>query len=214
MSWRSAWLRDGRSSRRRPRRAPFAPIAAPTSWRIARACRQAARMRSDASSAICPSFQRGAKPQSARYRRQPVRRRPLQRLQRRHRLAPPRWRWRPRLRLPARRLPQGRPRLQRWWLGLRAPAPPPVAMVPAAPAVPPLVLRPMLPQRRIIIMGICRGDALRLCAGLPPIGPPSSTASRSKLRACRRPVMRLWCGSAGRNCPRHIGGQPGLEPML
>jgi hypothetical protein len=34
-----------------------------------------------------------------------------------------------------------------------------------------LVLRPMLPQRRIIIMGICRGDAMRLCPGLPPIGP-------------------------------------------
>jgi hypothetical protein len=29
----------------------------------------------------------------------------------------------------------------------------------------------MLPQRRIIIMGICRGDAERLCSGLPPIGP-------------------------------------------
>lgn len=52
-----------------------------------------------------------------------------------------------------------------------AAAPPPVAAVPAAPAVPPLVLRPMLPQRRIVIMGICRGDAERLCSGLPPIGP-------------------------------------------
>ncbi|MGC1776634.1 MAG: hypothetical protein WBB34_01720 [Xanthobacteraceae bacterium] len=34
-----------------------------------------------------------------------------------------------------------------------------------------MVLRPRLPQRRIFIMGICRGDALRLCAGLPPISP-------------------------------------------
>lgn len=52
-----------------------------------------------------------------------------------------------------------------------APPPPPVAVAPAAPAIPPLVLRPMLPQRRMIIMGICRGDAFRLCPGLPPIGP-------------------------------------------
>ena len=53
-----------------------------------------------------------------------------------------------------------------------APAPPPpVAAAPAAPAIPPLVLRPMLPQRRMIIMTICRGDAVRLCSGLPPIGP-------------------------------------------
>lgn len=56
---------------------------------------------------------------------------------------------------------------------VRAPMapPPPVAVAPAAPTVPPLVLRPMLPQRRMIIMGICRGDAFRLCPGLPPIGP-------------------------------------------
>lgn len=49
----------------------------------------------------------------------------------------------------------------------------PVAPLPvaAAPAVPPLVLRPMLPERRIMIMGICRRDAERLCSGLPPIGP-------------------------------------------
>jgi hypothetical protein len=52
-----------------------------------------------------------------------------------------------------------------------SPAPPPVAAAPAAPAVPPLVLRPMLPQRRTIIMAICRGDAVRLCPDLPPIGP-------------------------------------------
>ncbi len=51
------------------------------------------------------------------------------------------------------------------------PAPPAVAVVPAAPAIPPLVLRPMLPQRRMVIMAICRGDAVRLCSGLPPIGP-------------------------------------------
>jgi hypothetical protein len=50
-------------------------------------------------------------------------------------------------------------------------APPAVAAAPAAPAVPPLVLRPMLPQRRMMIMAICRGDAMRLCSGLPPIGP-------------------------------------------
>jgi len=49
-----------------------------------------------------------------------------------------------------------------------AAAPPPVA---AAPAVQPLVLRPMLPRRRLMLMAICRGDAERLCAGLPPIGP-------------------------------------------
>jgi hypothetical protein len=29
----------------------------------------------------------------------------------------------------------------------------------------------MLPQRRMIITAICRGDAERLCSGLPPIGP-------------------------------------------
>jgi hypothetical protein len=51
------------------------------------------------------------------------------------------------------------------------PPPPPVAAAPAVPALPPLVLRPMLPARRAIIMGICRGDAERLCPGLPPIGP-------------------------------------------
>lgn len=49
--------------------------------------------------------------------------------------------------------------------------PPPVAAAPAAPAVQPLVLRPMLPRRRMVIMAICRGDAERLCRGLPPIGP-------------------------------------------
>ena len=58
---------------------------------------------------------------------------------------------------------------------VRAAAPPaapaPVAAAPAMPAVPPLVLRPMLPQRRIVIMAICRADAERLCSGLPPIGP-------------------------------------------
>jgi hypothetical protein len=57
-----------------------------------------------------------------------------------------------------------------------ASAPPPAAgagaaMAPAAPAVQPLVLRPMLPRRRLMLMAICRGDAERLCAGLPPIGP-------------------------------------------
>lgn len=51
------------------------------------------------------------------------------------------------------------------------PPPPPVAAAPAAPAIPPLVLRPMLPARRVAIMAICRGDAERLCSGLPPIGP-------------------------------------------
>ncbi len=50
-------------------------------------------------------------------------------------------------------------------------APPPVAAALAAPAIQPLVLRPMLPARRVVIMGICRGDAERLCSGLPPIGP-------------------------------------------
>ncbi len=50
-------------------------------------------------------------------------------------------------------------------------APPAVAAAPAAPAIPPLVLRPMLPQRRMVIMAICRGDAVRLCSGQPPIGP-------------------------------------------
>jgi hypothetical protein len=50
-------------------------------------------------------------------------------------------------------------------------APPAVAAAPAAPAIPPLVLRPMLPRRRMIIMAICQGDAVRLCSGLPPIGP-------------------------------------------
>jgi len=29
----------------------------------------------------------------------------------------------------------------------------------------------MLPQRRLVVMGICRGDAERLCPGLPRIGP-------------------------------------------
>lgn len=50
-------------------------------------------------------------------------------------------------------------------------APPPVAVAPAAPAIQPLVLRPMLPRRRMMLMAICRGDAERLCAGQPPIGP-------------------------------------------
>src|SRR5581483_6724542 len=53
----------------------------------------------------------------------------------------------------------------------QAAAPPPVAAAPAAPAVPPLTLRPMLPQRLLVVMGICRGDAERLCPGFPRIGP-------------------------------------------
>ena len=48
-------------------------------------------------------------------------------------------------------------------------APPPVA---AAPAVAPLNVRPfIMPERRVVIMAICHGDAERLCRGVPPIGP-------------------------------------------
>jgi hypothetical protein len=50
-------------------------------------------------------------------------------------------------------------------------AAPPPAVATAAPAVPPLILRPMLPRRRLEIMMICHGDAERLCAGAPRIGP-------------------------------------------
>jgi hypothetical protein len=42
----------------------------------------------------------------------------------------------------------------------------------AAPGLPPLgPVRPMLPQRALIIKAICRADAQTLCAGAPPIGP-------------------------------------------
>jgi len=50
-----------------------------------------------------------------------------------------------------------------------APAPPPVAAAPVAvPAVPPLTPRPMLPQRRLLIVRICRPDVERFCAGMAP----------------------------------------------
>lgn len=45
------------------------------------------------------------------------------------------------------------------------------AAPPPAPAVAPLALRPfILPQRRLVILAICGGDARRLCAGTPPGG--------------------------------------------
>jgi len=51
----------------------------------------------------------------------------------------------------------------------------PMPVAPPAPAVParaPLDVRPfVMPERRIVIMAICRGDAERLCSGVPPIGP-------------------------------------------
>lgn len=51
---------------------------------------------------------------------------------------------------------------------LNPPPPPPPA---AAAAVPPLNPRPfIMPGRRLAIEGICRTDAMTLCAGTPPIG--------------------------------------------
>ena len=47
----------------------------------------------------------------------------------------------------------------------------PAAAAPPTPAVAPLTLRPILPQRRMVIMAICHVDAERLCSGVPPIGP-------------------------------------------
>jgi hypothetical protein len=52
------------------------------------------------------------------------------------------------------------------------PAPLPAAAPAAAPGLPPLgPVRPMLPQRAMIIKAICRADAQTLCAGAPPVGP-------------------------------------------
>jgi hypothetical protein len=46
-------------------------------------------------------------------------------------------------------------------VGQRAPPP--------APTIAPLTLRPfILPQRRLVILTICGGDARALCAGTPP----------------------------------------------
>jgi hypothetical protein len=40
-----------------------------------------------------------------------------------------------------------------------------------APAVAPLKVRPfIMPQRRVVILAICGGDAPKLCAGVPPGG--------------------------------------------
>ena len=52
------------------------------------------------------------------------------------------------------------------------PAPPPAPAAAAAPGFPPLgPVRPMLPQRALVIKAICRADAQTLCPGAPPIGP-------------------------------------------
>jgi hypothetical protein len=48
-------------------------------------------------------------------------------------------------------------------------APPPAMAV--APVVPPLTPRPfILPRRRLVILTICREDAVKLCSGTPPLG--------------------------------------------
>lgn len=55
----------------------------------------------------------------------------------------------------------------------KAAAVPPAAMPPPAPApaVAPLKIRPfIMPQRRIVILGICGTDVTRLCQGVPPGG--------------------------------------------
>jgi hypothetical protein len=52
-----------------------------------------------------------------------------------------------------------------------AAVPPPPAAMPPAPAVAPLKVRPfIMPQRRVVILAICGGDAPKLCAGVPPGG--------------------------------------------
>jgi outer membrane biosynthesis protein TonB len=51
------------------------------------------------------------------------------------------------------------------------PTPPPAPAAAAAPGFPPLgPVRPMLPQRALVIKAICRVDAQTLCPGAPPIG--------------------------------------------
>lgn len=53
-----------------------------------------------------------------------------------------------------------------------APPPPPAAnAAPPPPTVAPIKLRAfIMPQRRLVIVGICGGDVSRLCQGVPPGG--------------------------------------------
>ena len=51
------------------------------------------------------------------------------------------------------------------------PAPPPPPVEAAAPAVAPLKPRPfIMPERRLVIEGLCHADSAKLCAGTLPIG--------------------------------------------
>jgi hypothetical protein len=51
-------------------------------------------------------------------------------------------------------------------------APAPASAAAAAPSFPPLgPVRPMLPQRALIIRAICHADQEAFCAGVPPLGP-------------------------------------------